>query len=224
MGDELEPDYSMPRSSGHYRLSQATARDIINALRRGTVPQTGLEYLAVGLDREVQTISAQLQHVATGRGDFKFVRGAYRRGQDLPERVGRRGGAQPELRRQLRRRLHRHPACTSWRRSIIASSPICARAARAKAPSRRWSIGGSTASRRKSSSWTDMRRTTRSWPIGLRRRWKAGWRRWQHIHSAFSAAIRGYYRAQVAGDYATAQALLGWLSGEQQISARSSAR
>jgi adenosylhomocysteinase len=40
------------------------------------------------------------------------------------------------------------------------------------------------------------------------------------IHSAFSAAVRGYYRAQLEDDYATAQALIGWLSGEGHISAQ----
>ena len=39
------------------------------------------------------------------------------------------------------------------------------------------------------------------------------------IHSAFSSVLRGYYRAQLSNDYATAQALIGWLSGEQQTSA-----
>ena len=39
------------------------------------------------------------------------------------------------------------------------------------------------------------------------------------IHSAFSSVLRGYYRAQLSDDYTTAQALIGWLSGEQQTSA-----
>jgi adenosylhomocysteinase len=40
------------------------------------------------------------------------------------------------------------------------------------------------------------------------------------FHSAFSATVRGYYRAQLEDDYPTAQALLGWLSGERQVSAQ----
>ena len=73
---------AIPATEPEYRrLSPPAAQDIINAIRRGTVPEAGLEYLAVGLDRELRAISAQLKHVATGRGDFKFVRGAYGAGK-----------------------------------------------------------------------------------------------------------------------------------------------
>lgn len=37
-------------------------------------------------------------------------------------------------------------------------------------------------------------------------------------HSAFSAVLRAYYLANVRGDYALSQQLVGWLSGEKNIS------
>ena len=55
--------------------------NIINALRRGTVPASGLERIAVGLDIEEEVIGRQLDYVAQGGGDTKFIRGEYGSGK-----------------------------------------------------------------------------------------------------------------------------------------------
>jgi len=55
--------------------------NIINALRRGTVPATGLERIAVGLDVEEGVIANQLDYVSQGGGDLKFIRGEYGSGK-----------------------------------------------------------------------------------------------------------------------------------------------
>ena len=55
--------------------------NIINALRRGTVPASGLERIAVGLDVEEGVISRQLDYVAQSGGDLKFIRGEYGSGK-----------------------------------------------------------------------------------------------------------------------------------------------
>jgi hypothetical protein len=41
--------------------------EIIDALRRGTVPRAGLDALAVGIDRLAPTLDDELGTVATGR-------------------------------------------------------------------------------------------------------------------------------------------------------------
>lgn len=56
-------------------------REIIDALRIGTVPRRGLELFAVGLDRLEKTIDEELDGVATGQGKFKAVRGEYGTGK-----------------------------------------------------------------------------------------------------------------------------------------------
>ena len=38
-------------------------KDIINALRNGTVPAEGTEYIAVGIDEELKEIESQLEYV-----------------------------------------------------------------------------------------------------------------------------------------------------------------
>src|SRR3954447_24876348 len=55
--------------------------EIINALRRGTVPQRGLDAFAVGLDRLTPTVDSELRAVAGGGAHFKAVRGDYGSGK-----------------------------------------------------------------------------------------------------------------------------------------------
>src|ERR1017187_8963003 len=56
-------------------------REIIDALRRGTVPQCGLDTFAVGMDRYQDAIDQELETVRAGGGVFKAVRGEYGSGK-----------------------------------------------------------------------------------------------------------------------------------------------
>ncbi len=56
-------------------------REIIDALRIGTVPRRGLELFAVGLERFDKAIDEELDSVAGGSGRFKAVRGEYGTGK-----------------------------------------------------------------------------------------------------------------------------------------------
>lgn len=56
-------------------------REIIAALRGGTVPRRGIELLAVGLSRFEKAIDEELERVALGHGVFKAVRGDYGTGK-----------------------------------------------------------------------------------------------------------------------------------------------
>jgi P-loop Domain of unknown function (DUF2791) len=56
-------------------------QEIVGALRRGTVPQRGLDAFAVGLDRLEPTIDEELRTVAGGGAQFKAVRGDYGSGK-----------------------------------------------------------------------------------------------------------------------------------------------
>jgi len=56
-------------------------REIIEALRIGTVPRRGLELFAVGLERFEKAVDDELEGVSAGRGHFKAVRGEYGTGK-----------------------------------------------------------------------------------------------------------------------------------------------
>jgi hypothetical protein len=77
-------------------ISQRRRREVIDALRRGTVPRNGLDVLAVGLDRFIPAVDAELATVIDGGSVFKAVRGEYGAGKTfltrwLAERAKRRG-------------------------------------------------------------------------------------------------------------------------------------
>ncbi|SMG34752.1 BREX system ATP-binding protein BrxD [Paraburkholderia susongensis] len=76
--------------------------EIISALRRGTVPNAGLDALAVGLGGLVPALDAELDAVATGRAGFKAIRGEYGSGKTffgrwLQERARAKGFATSEV-------------------------------------------------------------------------------------------------------------------------------
>ncbi len=62
-------------------ISHQRRADIIDALRRGTVPQYGLDALAVGLTPFQAAFDEELTKVARGRGQFKAIRGEYGSGK-----------------------------------------------------------------------------------------------------------------------------------------------
>src|SRR4051812_32801233 len=77
-------------------------QEIVDALRRGTVPQRGLDAFAVGLDRLTPAIEEELRSVSRGGAHFKAVRGDYGSGKTffarwLTERAKTEGFATAEV-------------------------------------------------------------------------------------------------------------------------------
>src|SRR5258706_13497207 len=58
-------------------LSPQRRQEIIDALRRGTVPRSSLDAFAVGLERFESALDEELQKVRSGGSVFKAVRGEY---------------------------------------------------------------------------------------------------------------------------------------------------
>ena len=58
-------------------ISQQRRQDILDALRRGTVPQYGLDALAVGLSPFERAFDEELEKVGRGGAVFKAIRGEY---------------------------------------------------------------------------------------------------------------------------------------------------
>src|SRR6516162_11106534 len=58
-------------------ISRERRREIIAALRKGTVPQRGLDFLAVGLRPFESVIASELDDVKQGGSVFKAIRGDY---------------------------------------------------------------------------------------------------------------------------------------------------
>ncbi len=61
------------------RISSA----ILNSMAAGVVPHIGLEYIAVGRKKEVETILGDLENIAEGGGAFRFIVGRYGSGKSF---------------------------------------------------------------------------------------------------------------------------------------------
>jgi hypothetical protein len=83
-------------------ISRQRRDELIDALRRGTVPMQSLDLLAVGLDRFAQTLGEELESIKAGGARFKAVRGEYGTGKTffsrwLAERARQIGFATSEV-------------------------------------------------------------------------------------------------------------------------------
>ena len=139
-------------------LSAARRQSIVDALRRGTVPQHGLDALAVGLDRFETAIDADLETVARGGASFRAVRGEYGSGKTffvrwIAERARRRGFATSEIQvSETETPLHRQRPCIAGSLSACLLPEQDGGALRSA-----FSMRGSTRSRR-----TSLRRVRRT--------------------------------------------------------------
>ena len=83
-------------------VSPARRNEIIDALRRGTVPARGLDVMAVGLDRFEEAVDEEFSKVAAGGAAFKAIRGEWGSGKTfalrwMAERARRNGFATSEI-------------------------------------------------------------------------------------------------------------------------------
>ena len=192
-------------------VSARRRREIIDALRRGTVPVHGLDLLAVGTDRFAAALDSELDTAAGGGSGFKAIRGEYGAGKTfltrwLAERALRRGFAAAEV-LVSERETPLHRLETVYRRlaETLRTAPYPPSALRPV-------LDG----------WLFTLESDASTPEGagavdqlLERRLAA-----VSAHTpVFAQALRAYRAAVVAGDVATADGLAAWLGGQPQVGA-----
>jgi hypothetical protein len=83
-------------------ISRQRRDELVDALRRGTVPMQSLDLLAVGLDHFAGTLGEELEAIKAGGAKFKAVRGEYGTGKTffsrwLAERARQMGFATSEV-------------------------------------------------------------------------------------------------------------------------------
>lgn len=201
-------------------ISPERRREIIDALRRGTVPQRGLAALAVGLDWLAPAIDAELAVVARGGSGFKAIRGEYGSGKTfatrwIAERAKRSGFAVSEVQiSETETPLHRLE--TVYRRMMERLSTAETDSGALTAVVDGWFFAleedaiadrgvdpNDAAALVEASSDLMERRLadiTRTAP-------------------AFAAVLRAYRRAVAAGDRELAQGLMAWLAGQPNVAA-----
>jgi hypothetical protein len=194
--------------------------EIIDALRRGTVPDRGLDVLAVGLNRFAPALDGELDQVARGRGGFKAVRGEYGSGKTfvsrwLCERARARGFATSEV--QISEgETPLHHLQTVYRRLVerLATPDVHGGALRSVVDG--WFFTLEEDALADSSVEEDDEAALLAATDALaERRLEEVTRR----APSFAAVLRAYRRAVAADDAATAEGLLAWLSGQPHVAA-----
>ena len=201
-------------------ISSARREDIVNALRRGTVPSSGLDVLAVGIDSFAQTLDDELESVSAGRGGFKAVRGEYGTGKTffgrwLQERARARGFAATEVQiNETETPLHRLE--TVYRRLVehLGTTDTASGAFRGVIDGWFYALE------------QDVLADTAVDPNdaeGLLLRTNALMESRLGAISktapAFSAVLRTYRRALATGDGMLADGLISWLAGQPNVAA-----
>lgn len=201
-------------------ISPERRREIIAALRKGTVPQRGLDFLAVGLQRFEQVIAEELDDVAQGSATFKAIRGDYGCGKTffarwVQEYAKKKGFATTEVQiSETETPLHRLE--TVYRRAMEQlSTPDCFLGA-FRSVVDGWFYGleedvlvEGTIDPADEKGLADRADELLEQRLGEITR----------ATPQFASALRAYRSSQRSGDHPTAEGLAGWLAGQPHIAA-----
>jgi hypothetical protein len=197
-------------------ISPQRRNELIDALRRGTVPQRSLDVLAVGLDRFESAIDEELARVRAGGANFKAIRGEYGSGKTfflrwLQERAKRLGFVTSEVQvSETETPLHRLE--TVYRRLIERLSTADVASGAFKSIVDLWFYTletdlGAEGNGENLESRLDVLMEKRLAAVSRQ-------------SPLFATTLRAYRRALHAGDTETAEALLAWLGGQPNVSAQ----
>lgn len=201
-------------------VSPQRRAEVLDALRRGTVPAGGLDVLAVGLGRFEATVREELEAARTGRGMLKAVRGEYGAGKTffarwLQETALRQGFAAAEVQiSETETPLHRLE--TVYRRLVERLSTSDCRHGALRSVIDGWFytleeevLAGGAVDPADAAALVE--RTT----AVMEHRLAAVTR-----HApAFAACLRAYRRALVEDRRDVAEGLLAWLGGQPNVAA-----
>lgn len=202
-------------------ISPQRRREIIDAIRRGTVPQRGLDALAVGTDRFSTAIGDELDVVAAGAGGFKAIRGEWGSGKTftvrwIAEQARTRGFATAEV--QISEgETPLHHLETVYRRlceRLTTSDTPNGGALRTVVDSWFFALHDDVVSAGAVASGDTEAVLAATDALAEKRLGGVA-----QQAPALSAVLRGYRRALAAGDDATAEGLLAWLGGQPHVAA-----
>lgn len=198
------------------QVSTVRRRSVVDALRRGAVPEQGLDLLATGLDRFAPAVDEELETAAGGGSVFKAVRGEYGSGKTfftrwLAERGKARGFAVCEI-QVSENETPLHKLETVYRRLIerLATSAFPPSALQQVVDGWFYALEeDALADGVGEDALAD----------AVDRLMSARLAEVSRHAPAFAAALRGYRQALEAGDDTSAAAVLAWLGGQPHVSA-----
>ncbi len=201
-------------------VSAARRREVIDALRRGAVPQAGLDLLAVGLDRFEAAVDEDLDAVAAGASVFKAVRGEYGSGKTffsrwLGERAKRRNLGTTEVQvSETETPLHRLETVYRRLTERLATASFPPSALRPIVDAWFYALEEDVLAAGTVDA-TNADALDREVEALLARRLVEVSR----TAPTFAAALRGYRAALARSDQVTAEGVLAWLGGQPNVGA-----
>lgn len=201
-------------------LSPQRRADVLDALRRGTVPQRGLDLLAVGLERFDVALEGELANVKRGGTGFKAVRGEYGSGKTffgrwLLEKARRMGFATSEV-QVSETETPLHQLGTVYRRLVerLATEDTPGGAFRAVVDGWFFTLeqdvlAGGAVDEGDAAGLVE--KTTELMETRLAEISRRA--------PAFAAVLRAYRKAQGEGNAPIADGLIAWLSGQPNVAA-----
>ncbi|MFI6637464.1 BREX system ATP-binding protein BrxD [Nonomuraea fuscirosea] len=198
------------------QVSAVRRRTVIDALRRGAVPESGLDLLATGLDRFESALDAELDAVASGGSVFKAVRGEYGSGKTfftrwLGERAKRRNFAVSEIQiSETETPLHRLETVYRRLTERLATTSFPPSALRSVVDA--WFYALEEDALAAGADEDEL-------PAEVEKLLVARLTEVSRHAPSFATALRGYRSALAAEDEATAAAVLAWLGGQPHVAA-----
>ncbi|MGW5148226.1 BREX system ATP-binding protein BrxD [Rhodococcus koreensis] len=197
-------------------LSPVRRREILQALRQGTVPSGNLDVLAVGIDKFAPTVAEDLDAIAAGGALFKAVRGEYGSGKTFfarwaAQQAMRRGLAVAEVQvSELETPLHKLE--TVYRRTTesLRTSAFAPSAFRSVLDA--WLYGveedaaAAAGTPEATADQVDALLESRLASVAT-------------ATPVYPMVLRAYRAALEQGDAATADALVAWLGGQPHVGA-----
>ncbi|MEV4923212.1 BREX system ATP-binding protein BrxD [Streptomyces roseoverticillatus] len=201
-------------------VSAARRREVIDALRRGTVPQSGLDLFAVGLDRFAPALDERIATIAMGSAAFHAIRGEYGSGKTffarwLAERAKRAGLATAEIQiSETETPLHKLE--TVYRRLTERLTTATGPASALRSVIDGWFY---TLEEEVTEAQPELAEQSEALESAVEALLEERLRGVAQTTPAFSAALRGYRKATLDGDAATAEAVIAWLGGQRSVAA-----
>ncbi|MHC4880026.1 MAG: BREX system ATP-binding protein BrxD [Planctomycetota bacterium] len=201
-------------------ISPQRRQEIIDALRRGTVPRTSLDAFAVGLDRFEIALDEELQKVSAGGSVFKAVRGEYGCGKTffarwLGDKARKAGFATSEVQiSETETPLHRLETVYRRLTERLATADTSQGALRNIVDGWFFALEEDVLAEGDVDPADEQKLLERTSELLEQRLAKVS-----SAAPTFSAALRGYRRAQAEGNQAIADGILAWLSGQPNVAA-----
>lgn len=203
-------------------ISPQKRDQIIDALRRGTVPRASLDAFAVGLERFGPSLGDELRKVAAGGGVFKAVRGDYGCGKTffsrwLADSARKMGFATSEVQiSETETPLHRLETVYRRLNERLATSDTLQGALGNIIDGWFFTLEEDALAEGQIDPNDSERLLARSVELLERRLSDVA-----RAAPTFSAALRGYREARAEGRDDVAEGILAWLSGQPNVSAAS---